>query len=110
MAQHFVHPSQHLDPALVAVLREAAPAAERAGCLQPSQLAVIHRAGWLRAALPRALGGADLGLPALLELEEALAWADGSTGWVVTLCAGAAWFAGFLDPALATRVLAEDAA
>jgi indole-3-acetate monooxygenase len=104
------HPAEYLGADLVRALRDAAPAAERAGCLHPAQLALVHREGWLRSALPAALGGRDLDLPALLTLEEALAWADGSTGWVVTLCAGAAWFAGFLDPALTARVLAADAA
>ncbi len=37
-------------------------------------------------------------LPSALRIEEALAWADGSMGWTVTLCSGANWFIGFLCP------------
>ncbi len=101
------HPETCLPAPAVAILRDAAAEAERAACLQPAQLRLVHDERWLRIALPPALGGPGLDLPALLRLEEALAWADGSTGWVVTLCAGAAWFAGFLDPALAARVFAD---
>ncbi len=101
------HPETCLTAQAVAVLRDAAADAERAGRLQPAQLRLVHDERWLRIALPPALGGHGFDLPALLRLEEALAWADGSTGWVVTLCAGAAWFAGFLDPALAARVFAD---
>jgi len=101
------HPETCLPAQTVAILRHAAADAERAACLQPVQLRLIHDERWLRIALPPSLGGHGLDLPALLRLEEALAWSDGSTGWVVTLCAGAAWFAGFFDPTLAARVFAD---
>jgi alkylation response protein AidB-like acyl-CoA dehydrogenase len=55
---------------------------------------------------PRAAGGAELPLPDVVRLEERLAATDGSLGWVVTLCAGAGWFAGFLPPALAAQIMA----
>ncbi|QJE03389.1 acyl-CoA dehydrogenase [Massilia forsythiae] len=87
------------------IARHAA-AAERAGWLHPAQRALLHRRGWLRMLAPRALGGAEMALPDVVRLEEALARVDGSMGWTVTLCAGAGWFAGFLPPALARRVLA----
>ncbi len=54
---------------------------------------------------PRALGGAELPLPAVVRLEEQLAAVDGSTAWVVTLCAGAGWFAGFMPPAFASDII-----
>ena len=106
-APRTTHPEACLPAQAVATLRSAAADAERAGRLHPAQWRLIHDERWLRIALPPALGGHGLSLPALLRLEEALAWADGSSGWVVTLCAGAAWFAGFLDPALAARVFAD---
>src|SRR5690606_14262993 len=46
-------------------------------------------------------------LPQAVRLEEALAWADGSLGWTLTLCAGANWFAGFLDSGLAKEIFAD---
>lgn len=82
-----------------------AAVAETTGFLHPAQRALIHRRGWLKMLAPRALGGAELALPAVVRLEEALAAIDGSTAWVVTLCAGAGWFSGFLPPALAHEII-----
>jgi alkylation response protein AidB-like acyl-CoA dehydrogenase len=74
--------------------------------LHPVQQALLHRNGWLTMLAPRAVGGAELPLPEVVRLEEVLARVDGSTAWTLTLCAGAAWFAGFLQPALARAILA----
>lgn len=87
-------------------LSRCAAAADAAGMLQPGQRALIQRRGWLTMLAPRACGGAELALPDAVRLEEAVAAADGSCGWVVTLCAGAGWFAGFLPPALARELIA----
>jgi alkylation response protein AidB-like acyl-CoA dehydrogenase len=80
--------------------------ADAARWLHPVQQALIHRRGWLRMLAPRAVGGGEAALPDVVRLEEAIARLDGSTGWTVTLCAGAAWFAGFLPPHLARDILA----
>jgi hypothetical protein len=58
--------------------------------------------------VPKKLGGLELSFPEILRIEEALAWIDGSTSWVVTLCSGAAWFVGFLDPVLAGQLFKTD--
>lgn len=86
-------------------IRRSAADADATGALQPAQQALIHRRGWLKMLAPGSCGGAELPLPTAVRLEEALAAADGSVGWVVTLCAGAGWFAGFLPPALAREVM-----
>lgn len=98
------HPFWHLSEQLAAAIRAAAPEAERLGHLHAEQLAIIYEQGWLNALVPQVYGGLELSLPEVLALEEALAWADGSVGWVTTLCSGAGWFAGFLDPALAAEL------
>ncbi|MET0858946.1 MAG: acyl-CoA dehydrogenase, partial [Telluria sp.] len=82
-----------------------APAADAARFLHPVQQALIHRRGWLRMLAPKYAGGTELPLPAVVRLEEEIAGVDGSMGWVVTLCAGAGWFAGFLPPALARDIV-----
>jgi alkylation response protein AidB-like acyl-CoA dehydrogenase len=82
-----------------------AAAADAARFLHPVQQALIHRRGWLRMLAPASAGGAELALPAVVRLEEEIAAADASLGWVVTLCAGAGWFAGFLPPALAREII-----
>jgi alkylation response protein AidB-like acyl-CoA dehydrogenase len=89
---------------LARIARHAA-AADTAGWLHPGQQAILHRRGWLRLLAPKAAGGAELPLPAMVRLEEAVARADGSTGWVLTLCAGAGWFAGFLPPDVARDLI-----
>lgn len=73
--------------------------------LHPAQQALLHRRGWLTMLAPRSAGGAELPLPQVVRLEEAVAAADGSMGWVLTLCAGAGWFAGFLAPELARAII-----
>lgn len=95
-----------LSPADAALIRGQAPASEQAGMLTAPVQELIHARDWLRMLAPRSVGGAELPLPQAVRLEEAIAAADGSTGWTVTLCAGAGWFAGFLPPAYARDVMA----
>lgn len=101
------HPSRFLPEALTTTLRATALEAEHFGYLHPEQLAIIDKQGWFHALTPKVYGGLELCLPELLKLEEALAWADGSVGWVVTLCSGAGWFGGFLDPMLAAEIFLQ---
>lgn len=82
-----------------------APAADAARFLHPAQQALLHRRGWLTMLAPRSAGGAELPLPQVVRLEEAVAAIDGSMGWVLTLCAGAGWFAGFLAPDMARAII-----
>ncbi|PHV22459.1 acyl-CoA dehydrogenase [Janthinobacterium sp. BJB446] len=82
-----------------------APAADAARFLHPAQQALLHRRGWLTMLAPRSAGGAELPLPQVVRLEEAVAAVDGSMGWVLTLCAGAGWFAGFLAPDMARAII-----
>jgi alkylation response protein AidB-like acyl-CoA dehydrogenase len=57
--------------------------------------------GWLRLLIPVSVGGLEYDLPDLLALQEAASWADGSFGWVLALCGGAGFFAGFVDEGVA---------
>lgn len=94
-----------LSPADARRLFEGAEAADREGLLQVRQRALLHRRGWLTLLAPRVLGGAGMPLPDAVRLQAAIAAVDGSSAWVVTLCAGAAWFCGFLPQALAREVM-----
>lgn len=100
MRGDLAHPSASLDADTVAALRAVAAEAEAAKKLHDRQLEIIRERRWFKLFVPSSCGGLDLTLPQALELEEALAWADGATAWVVTLCGGAGWFAGFVDPAI----------
>lgn len=71
---------------------------EQLGRLTDAQLDILHENGWFNLFVPKNLGGLGMSLPEAIRLEEKLAYTDGSLGWTVTLCAGAAWFVGFLQP------------
>ena len=87
-----------------ALLRRYAAEAEQRGELPPEVLALIYREQWFRSLVPKRFGGLELPLPAVVRLEEEIAGADGSTGWVVTLCSGAGWFSGFFSSARLERL------
>ncbi len=82
-----------------------AASSDQAGMLSPALQSLLHDRGWLAMLAPAAAGGAEMALPDAVRLEEAIAAVDGSTGWIVTLCAGAGWFAGFLGPAYAREII-----
>src|SRR5690606_14750874 len=86
------------DETLINRLREEAAQAENRGQLTEKQLSSIYEHQWFLIFVPKELGGAGLSLPEALELEECLAKIDGSLGWTVTLCSGAGWFSGFMEP------------
>lgn len=102
------HPSHWIDKSVVEEIIRHAPEAESVRDLHSDQLKLIHQQQWLKMFVPKSLGGLELSLPEVLQIEENLAWTDGSTAWVVTLCAGAAWFVGFLEQSLAAEVFSED--
>ncbi|WP_342646038.1 acyl-CoA dehydrogenase [Mucilaginibacter sp. CSA2-8R] len=101
------HPSSFLQPEWVKTIRQDAFAAEQAGMLQPQQLELVYEEQWFKLLVPKIYGGLEMPLPELIRLEEALSWADGSLGWVITLCAGAGWFGGFINPEAARQIFAD---
>ncbi|MBT1705846.1 acyl-CoA dehydrogenase family protein [Chryseosolibacter indicus] len=103
MVLEIEHPSAYLDKSLVTRIRNVAHEAERACRLQTDQLNIIYEQGWFKMYVPHEFGGLELSLPEILRIEESLAWVDGSTAWVVTLCSGAVWFIGFLDDTISNE-------
>jgi indole-3-acetate monooxygenase len=98
------HPSDVIKSEITNRIRHAARHAEILKQLHPRQLELIYSEQWLRMFVPKENGGMGLSLPEVLKIEECLSWADGSTGWVITLCSGAGWFIGFIDPEI-TKVI-----
>jgi indole-3-acetate monooxygenase len=92
------HPSELLDKDIVSIIRLRALEAEQEGKLHSDQLLAIYENKWFKLFVLERCGGLSVSFPEALVIEEALSWADGSTGWVVTLCGGAGWFAGFINP------------
>jgi alkylation response protein AidB-like acyl-CoA dehydrogenase len=101
------HPSGYISPDLSDALRKLSAIAEKKGKLQPAQLKIIYRQGWFNIWVPEMYGGLELSLPEALRIEEGLAWTDGSLGWTVTLCSGANWFVGFLQPEAAKKIFKD---
>jgi len=88
---------------------ERSAASEELGKLHPEILEIAYQQDWFKLYVPKVYGGPGKLLPEILRLEEELACLDGSLGWTVTLCSGAGWFAGFLDPELAKEIFEDRA-
>lgn len=101
------NPVELLQQNWVETIRTEAAHAEKQGKLTKKQMNLIYEQGWFKLLVPSAYGGKQLSLPEVMQIEEALACADGSMGWVVTLCAGAGWFGGFLNPDTAEAALKD---
>ena len=104
------HPSTLLKPQWVDLIRQHAPGAVCPSALPRAQLQLVYEQQWFNLLAPAAYGGLETHLPQLIKTEEALSWADGSLGWVVTLCCGAGWFGGFIDPAVAQQIYSDQQA
>jgi hypothetical protein len=83
------------------LVRKEAPLAEQQGQLTTAQLSLIRDQEWFRLLIPSSLGGKEYALPELLETLEMASWMDGSFGWVMALCGGAGFFAGFVEEPVA---------
>jgi indole-3-acetate monooxygenase len=102
------HPSEFLPETILTAVRKHAAEAESRRQIHEEQLKLIYNERWFKMFVPRSFGGLELGFPEALRTEEALAWADGSTAWVVTLCGGAGWFIGFLHPDLTKEIFLDE--
>jgi alkylation response protein AidB-like acyl-CoA dehydrogenase len=105
--QKALHPSHFIDPLAAERISQLAFEAEQLGQLHPLQLAEIYKYRWFQLFVPGIYGGVELSLPEGIQILEGLAWADGSTAWVVTLCSGAGWFSGFLSPGMAKTIFSD---
>lgn len=103
-----LHPSKYISDLHVAAIRNSAAVAEQLGMLTAEQLTVVHKEKWFSLLVPEAYKGRQITLPELARLQEAISWTDGSAGWVVTLCSGAGWFGGFIDPEAAKEIFATE--
>lgn len=88
-------------------LAAEAPRAEVLGGLTEVQLAIIYKHQLFNLFVPTSWGGKGLDLPQALQVQEQLAYLDGSLGWTVTLCSGASWFVGYLSPSTLTAIFAN---
>lgn len=87
-------------------LAKQTPAIEAERRIGADVIAALTGAGCLRMAVPAEHGGTDLALPALVEVVEELARADGSVGWLMGQVALAHVVFGYLPPAVAAEIYA----
>jgi alkylation response protein AidB-like acyl-CoA dehydrogenase len=90
------HPATLLNPEIVKTIRGLAFEAEHLGKIHPDQLSIIYEQKWFKLLVPAVYSGLEKSIPELIQIEESISWANGSLGWVVTLCCGAGWFGGFI--------------
>lgn len=92
---------------MINIIRRDSLQAEEQGRLSAGQLELIYGEKWFHLFVPKESGGLNLSLPEAVRLEENIAYADGSVGWVVTLCAGAAMFIGYFSKDLANEIFSD---
>src|SRR5687767_9677742 len=98
------HPSQFIAKEISDNIRYLSAQAEERRQLHPEVLDIIYKQNWFNLFVPKEHGGLGLELTAGLQIQEALAWTDGSAGWTVTLCSGANYFIGFLTPEVTKNI------
>jgi len=92
---------------LAPLVREHAARSEREAQLAPAIVEAFHDAGLFRILLPRELGGGELNFAEYLQVAEATARLDGSTGWNLAICASGPLFGHFLHRAAFEHIFAD---
>ena len=83
---------------LAEIARDTAAESERNRRVSPELLEVLRSEGLGGAAVPTAMGGRDIDLPALLGLIETVSGGDGSAGWVAMIYLTTSVAGHYLDP------------
>lgn len=91
----------------VDIIREAAIKAEKDGKISRPLIALMQEQQWCKMLVPAAYGGTQMPLHEILQLEEAIAYIDGSTGWLLALLACSGWYGGFLEAEVAQKVFSD---
>ena len=101
------HPEELLQKEWIDILRNHSKEAGQHKQLHPEQIQLLYDNDWLKALVAKDYGGLEWTLPQIVSFEEAIGWADGSAGWVFTLCSGAGWFSGFLNKDFGQKIFSE---
>ncbi|OMC54289.1 hypothetical protein A5747_17505 [Mycobacterium sp. IS-836] len=95
--------------ALAPEITQRADEAEALGTLPIDLVERLRTAGIFRALQPRSLGGFEVAPVEFIQMVEELARADGSTGWIAAIGAGAPAFSAWLEPAVARELFGSNA-
>ena len=100
-------PSNVLKHEWTEMIRANAAQAEKDRRLTKKQLALIHDQEWLNMLAPTAVGGKQKPITDVLQIIEALAWAEGSMGWMVGVSSSASWQGAFMEPETAKALFSQ---
>lgn len=98
------HPQVDRALALHPLLRQQGDEVNRRRELTQPIVKALKEGGFFRMLQPRSIGGMELKPSAFARVTEAIAAADGSTGWVVCQGNGCSMSAAYLDPAVAKEI------
>lgn len=103
-----VSPVDILRQKVLDIIRENAARAERDNKFTKSQLNLAFEQRWFKIFVPTIYGGLQMPLPEALVLLEALTWAEGGFGWMVSNGALASWSSGFIEQEVAREIFGGD--
>jgi indole-3-acetate monooxygenase len=92
------------------LIRETADDAEAMRRFPPSVIAAMAQTRIFRQMVPRVAGGDEVDPITLLNVIEAIAYVDGSAGWVAMIGSGAGFITGYLATDVAREMFADPAA
>ena len=99
-----IHPQILKARALQPLLTERAAEFNRLRQLTPDVVKVLKEGNFFRLLQPKSIGGLEMKPSDFSKVTEAIATADGSTGWVVCQSNGCSTTSAFLDPAVAKEI------
>lgn len=99
-----VHPQIARALALHPLLEQEGDEVNRRRELTPPVVKALKEGGFFRMLQPRSIGGAELKPSVFARVTEAIAAADGSTGWVVCQSNGCSMSSAYLDPRVAKEI------
>ena len=105
---NLLHPSTVLKQEWTDLIRSNAIKAEKERRLTKKQLELAYSQDWFKILAPTAYGGKQKSIVEVVQLIEALAWAEGSMGWVIGLSAIAGWQAAFMNQEVAQMLLSDE--
>jgi alkylation response protein AidB-like acyl-CoA dehydrogenase len=105
-----VHPLVAAARGLVPAIRANVERIEQERRLPDELVQALAESGIPRMLVPTSLGGGEVDPITQMEVLEALAYADGSVGWVASIASGTAWATSFLRPEVATELLRDPGA
>ena len=105
-----IHPLVEAARALAPSIRANVERIERERRLPDDIVQALSDTGIARMLVPRSLGGSEVDPITMMDVIEAISYADGSAGWVASIASGTMWAMAFLKPEVAAELLRDSRA